>query len=583
MLVDDPLIVFNMADAVWSAGTRTLVSGSPATPTTEAEEIAKAFWENATRTLAAPTPPTGYQYFRVVGYKNEFSLTDFPLLYSFTTDAVIGAHINSAGTYIRTTDIDGTSIPYGIITFSKSGSNATGNIRVKVSPDNSEPFGQFVVWFDDGTTPSNPASDGQNKSGVLDSNVVAYLPLEEDPTGTSPPIKDWSSNANHGTNTGSMASGTLVAGKVGNSLNFAGSDDRIDLLDNGNQFGSLTALTISCLAKLSNNFGDQTYLVTTKADDTLGPYVGQNGYAQFNSRIRTSSNVLDPTARSYGVWYHVAMTYDGTTQRLYVNGAEVGTAAATGSTTASNGVLYIGNRNGDDRAASAVIDEVVYSKTTRSANWISLDYNTQFNQSQYVAGGSSFTVPASGAITGTSTITLSTGTCSLTGSGSLTGSSSATFATGTCTLAGSGSLVGSSTITLATGTCTLLGAGALAGSSALTITGSATPFGSLSFIVGTAALTFSPGNATLLGSAPITGSGAIILSGSATLLGSGTLSGLAPLVLAGSGTILGDGTLTGTSSIVIGATATLSDLTAVPYRTRRMIIDVHTPVLEVDN
>ena len=42
------------AQAVWEASTRTLVSGTPATPTTHAEKIAKAIWEASTRTLTGP-------------------------------------------------------------------------------------------------------------------------------------------------------------------------------------------------------------------------------------------------------------------------------------------------------------------------------------------------------------------------------------------------------------------------------------------------------------------------------------------------------------------------------------------------
>ncbi|MEK6878356.1 MAG: LamG-like jellyroll fold domain-containing protein, partial [Nanoarchaeota archaeon] len=45
----------------------------------------------------------------------------------------------------------------------------------------------------------------------------------------------------------------------------------------------------------------------------------------------TSRNVVSATALSTGVWHHVAGTYDGTTMRLYVDGAEVINGVQTGN------------------------------------------------------------------------------------------------------------------------------------------------------------------------------------------------------------------------------------------------------------
>lgn len=47
----------NIAAAVWSHGTRTLVTGTPGSPTNQAEEIAAAIWTHGTRTLTGSTLP----------------------------------------------------------------------------------------------------------------------------------------------------------------------------------------------------------------------------------------------------------------------------------------------------------------------------------------------------------------------------------------------------------------------------------------------------------------------------------------------------------------------------------------------
>ena len=66
----------------------------------------------------------------------------------------------------------------------------------------------------------------------------------------------------------------------------------------------------------------------------------------------------------YGVWTHFAGTYDGASMRLYINGAEVASAAQTGSMTANTvDVTGAGPNWADDNALSArLADCRVYSR-----------------------------------------------------------------------------------------------------------------------------------------------------------------------------------------------------------------------------
>ena len=69
---------------------------------------------------------------------------------------------------------------------------------------------------------------------VWDSNFIGIWHMCQDPSGGANCIKDSTSNTNHGTPVGSMASGDLVDGKIGKALDFDGNDDGIDCNFNTN-------------------------------------------------------------------------------------------------------------------------------------------------------------------------------------------------------------------------------------------------------------------------------------------------------------------------------------------------------------
>jgi hypothetical protein len=61
-----------------------------------------------------------------------------------------------------------------------------------------------------------------------------------------------------------------------------------------------------------------------------------------NGRIQVSSNTLE-----LGVWNHAALVYDGSNLYLYHNGAQVGSATATGSITTNTEYLWVGWADSD--------------------------------------------------------------------------------------------------------------------------------------------------------------------------------------------------------------------------------------------
>jgi hypothetical protein len=73
-------------------------------------------------------------------------------------------------------------------------------------------------------------------------------------------------------------------------------------------------------------------------------------------------------------WTHLAATYDGTTQRLFVNGVQVATKAMTGPIKVSTGALrFGGNGTWSDEWFAGLLDELRVYNRALSATEIQAD------------------------------------------------------------------------------------------------------------------------------------------------------------------------------------------------------------------
>ena len=101
------------------------------------------------------------------------------------------------------------------------------------------------------------------------------------------------------------------------------------------------------------------------------------GYIRNNG---TDVEATNGPAVPLGVWTHLAVTYDGTTLRLYVNGVLRSSTAASGGIAASTAPLRIGGNTvfsvpGTEYFAG-LIDEVRIYNRALSAAEITADMNT---------------------------------------------------------------------------------------------------------------------------------------------------------------------------------------------------------------
>lgn len=303
-------------------------------------------------------------------------LTDFPLLVVFTNDAAIGAAAHATGQNIRFTSSNGeTLLKYERQSFSITSGQATGRFWVKVPTIAGASNTEIYIYYD-----NSVASDGQDATNVWDSNFAAVYHLEQDPSGTAPQIQDSTANNNDGTSAGSMTSGDLVAGKIGNGLDF----DADDYVSCGNA-ASLKPSKVTVEAWVKPNSPENFSSVVSFNWSTthVSPFhtykIGANytNNAKFNSEFYNGSSVVAPTAAatySNGTTYHVVGRFDGSTAKLYVNGSEAASTALTGNLSYGTGQLRINANAAGGENFIGVVDEVRISSVARAPEWIKFTY-----------------------------------------------------------------------------------------------------------------------------------------------------------------------------------------------------------------
>jgi len=170
---------------------------------------------------------------------------------------------------------------------------------------------------------------------VVDTGPVGYWPLQEDTGSTA---TDLSGNGHHGTYNGSPALATRDLGTpaLGTVSDFDGTNDFVLTPAIGASAGARSAeawveadVLTSALTFLSERFTGSSNPVEMRLG--IGPFASGSNTRFAVSRFNGSSwaDLQDPATPSTGTLYHVVGTHDGTTMRLYVNGAQVASMTTT--------------------------------------------------------------------------------------------------------------------------------------------------------------------------------------------------------------------------------------------------------------
>ena len=161
------------------------------------------------------------------------------------------------------------------------------------------------------------------------------------------------------------------------ALNFDAATDtpRVEVTNNA-ALNNLTAVTVECWVKF-NRTKNFAWRIMDKLSSGNSGYKmqGNTGTSQVNPTVGNGTTTVGVTVTlPYGVWSHVAISWDGAKVYVFLNGVLVnagGTVLAGGNTGDDGNPLYIGNSSLLARAPGALIQEFRISNIARyTANFI---------------------------------------------------------------------------------------------------------------------------------------------------------------------------------------------------------------------
>lgn len=328
------------------------------------------FYEPGPQRLVGVTSTAG-------GY-NEF------LIMGFTPVLGTWYHITYAfddGLNVQAIYVNGSGIAGGV---SNSIAYDSHPVTIGAGIESEAPFQHFHGKADEVTIYNRALSQPEIQS-IVNAGLGGKLKTMNSGSG---PFSLWKgetdANDSVGTNHGSANNGAAYsAGIVGQSFSFDGSDDEVSVPDAANlSFGTNSPMSIELWAYRTSNAVLQ-HMMGKRPGCTVDLPNYQIAYA--NGQVYFGSGAGNEIGSGIDLplntWTHIATTYDGTTNRIYMNGIFAASAPGThGPVTGAP--LRIGTSGTCSQAGTSFggrLDEVAMYDRALSANEILRDYQSQNN------------------------------------------------------------------------------------------------------------------------------------------------------------------------------------------------------------
>ena len=179
-------------------------------------------------------------------------------------------------------------------------------------------------------------------------------------------------------NTGTIAGATWTAsGRYGAALSFNGTNAWVTVAD-ANSLDLTNGLTIEAWVNPTIGSGWRSVVMKETSGGLAYALYSANNSSRPEGYVHTSSDmgVAGTSAVALNTWTHLALTYDGTTLRIYANGVLVKSGSAPGLAATSASPLRIGGDSVWGEYFKGLIDEVRVYNRALSAAEIQLDMTT---------------------------------------------------------------------------------------------------------------------------------------------------------------------------------------------------------------
>jgi LruC domain-containing protein len=203
------------------------------------------------------------------------------------------------------------------------------------------------------------------------SELVSYWNLDEN----AGIIANDSKGGNNGTITGA----TWGQGISGSCLTFDGTSGLVKVLNKIN-LNPVNQITMMAWAKTTVN---KTTKIFQKGDWD-GHGLGQGNWDGWQAHVRLADNTSQTLQWGDGLpilnqWYHLAMTYDGTQLKFYVNGQLKNSKVVSGLLKVNNRDLSIGSDNGVQKFFNGSIDDLKFFSRALDQTEIQANYTQTGN------------------------------------------------------------------------------------------------------------------------------------------------------------------------------------------------------------
>jgi len=309
-------------------------------------------------------------------------LSDFPVLVSVVdSDLSVKAQVDGDDILF----MDGSGVANRLFHEFEKYDDSSGKLVcwVNVTSLNADEDTAIYLYYDNSGCDSQQYADK-----VWDSNYCGVWHLND--------FLDSTSKNNDGINYGTDD----CSGKIEGAKNFISTNHDYIKVQDSPSLDITHEITLSAWIFFDTISKDEPPFIIYKRGDGSNSdeiyKLGVDDYGVGKADFRINSNPVQGGNLILSKWHHIVGTFDGSIKKIFLDGIEVADEIHSGTIQSSNRDLYMGvdqDSGGRNQFLDGIIDEVNIIKKSRSAEWISTQYNNQNDPFNFLSIGPEESAP----------------------------------------------------------------------------------------------------------------------------------------------------------------------------------------------